>query len=136
RMAEAYTCAGSNPPPCTPKIVDEGFSYDARGQMSDYYQSSPHSGGYYHLQVTRWEHGQVKTVSGVGLPTITYGGLDGEGRVTTVTASTGTNPVSGVTYNNVNNTQPLGAVLTVTLGAGDTQNFTYDKNTGRMTQYS
>jgi hypothetical protein len=27
-------------------------------------------------------------------------------------------------------------LLTTTLGLGDTANFTYDKNTGRMTQYS
>jgi RHS repeat-associated protein len=62
--------------------------------------------------------------------------LDGEGRVTLVTASRGTNPVSGVSYNNANNTEPVGALLTATLGAGDTQNFTYYQNTGRMKTYS
>jgi RHS repeat-associated protein len=137
RMAEAYTCAGSGAPPCSPQITDEGFSYDARGQLADYYQSSPNSAGYYHLSATYWEDGQIKTVHGVGLPTITYGGLDGEGRVTTVIASSGTNPVSGVTYNNgAFPNEPIGALLTTTLGAGDTQSFTYDKNTGRMTLYS
>lgn len=132
RMAEAYTCSGS----CTAKITDEGFSYDARGQMSDYYQSSSNSGGYYHLSVTRWEDGQIKTVSGVGLPTITYGGLDGEGRVTTVTASAGPNLVSGVTYNDTLTTQPIGALTATTLSTGDTQNFSYETTTGRMTKYS
>jgi RHS repeat-associated protein len=132
-LAEAYTCSGS----CTSKITDEGFSYDQRGAMADYYQSSTNSGGYYHLSGTYWEHGAIKTVSGVGLPTITYGGLDGVGRVTTVTASSGTNPVSAVTYNNgTYSNEPIGALLTVTLGTSDAQNFTYDPNTGRMTSYS
>jgi RHS repeat-associated protein len=137
RMAEAYTCAGSAAPPCTPTITDEGFSYDQRGQLSAYYQKSPHSNGYYSLIATRWEDGGLKTVSGVGLPTLTYGGLDGEGRVTTVSAGSGTNPVSGVTYNNGGyTTGPIGALLNVTLGTGDQQNFTYDLNTGRMKSYS
>jgi RHS repeat-associated protein len=132
-LAEAYTCSGS----CTSKITDDGFSYDQRGAMADYYQSSPNSNGYYHLSGTYWEHGAIKTVSGVGLPTITYGGLDGVGRVTTVTASSGTNPVSGVTYNNgTYSNEPIGALLTVTLGTGDAQNFTYDPNTGRITSYA
>ena len=133
RMAEAYTCSGS----CTSKITDEGFSYDARGQLSTLYQMSPSSGGYYTLSATYWEHRQLKTVSGAGIPTLTYGGLDGQGRVTSVTSSTGTNPVSGVTYNNGSfANEPIGALLKVTLGAGDSANFTYDPNTGRMTQYS
>jgi RHS repeat-associated protein len=138
RMAEAYTCSGTAPPPtCSTKITDEGFSYDARGQMTAYYQSSPNSGGYYSLSANYWEDHGLKTVSGVGLPTLTFGGLDGEGRVTTVTASTGTNPVTGVLYNTGGYTsEPIGALLTTTLGSGDTQNFTYDKNTGRMTSYS
>src|SRR4029077_13871642 len=51
--------------------------------------------------------------------------------------SSGTNPVSSVTYNNgTYSNEPIGALLTVTLGTGDAQNFTYDPNTGRMTSYS
>jgi RHS repeat-associated protein len=136
RMAEAYTCAGSGAPPCTPTITDEGFSYDVRGQMSAYYQKSPNSNGYYNLSATYWEDHSLKTVSGVGLPTLTYGTLDGEGRVQAVSASSGLNPASGVTYNNASTSEPIGALLKVTLGYGDTQNFTYDPNSGRMTSYS
>jgi RHS repeat-associated protein len=136
RLAEAYTCSGATLP-CSSKITDEGFSYDQRGLMSAYYQKSPNSGGYYAMSATRWEDKQLKTVSGVGLPTLTYGTLDGEGRVQTVGASSGANPVSGVTYS----TGPgpddsIGSVLTATLGAGDTQNFTYYQTTGRMKSYS
>jgi RHS repeat-associated protein len=137
RIAEAFTCLNSGPPPCSSKITDEGFSYDARGQMVSYYQSSSNSGGYYNPTATYWEHGALKTVHGLGLGTITYGGLDGEGRVTTVSTSAGTNLVTGVTYNDGSVTnEPTGALLSVTLGTGDTQTFTYDPNTGRMTSYS
>lgn len=139
RLAEAYTCSGAVLP-CPSIITDEGSSYDQRGLMSAYYQKSPNSGGYYTLTATHWADKQIEAVTGVSLPTITYGatgnGLDGEGRVTMVTASSGTNPVSGVTYDMANNTEPVGALLTVTLGTGDTQNFTYYQNTGRMKTYS
>ena len=72
RMAEAYTCSGS----CTTKITDHPFSYDPRGQMNLYYQASPNSNGYDVLNATYWEDEGLKTVSGVGLPAITYGSLD------------------------------------------------------------
>jgi len=141
RLAEAYTCSGTALP-CSSKITDEGFSYDQRGQMSAYYQMSPHSNGYYTLTATHWADGQIEAVTGVGLPTITYGatgnpGLDGEGRVTMVSASGSTGLVSTVAYNNgPGPDDSIGSVLTTTLGAGDTQNFTYYQTTGRMNTYS
>ena len=132
RMAEAYTCSGS----CTTKITDDGFSYDPRGQMNSYYQASPNSNGYYVLNATYWEDEGLKTVNGVGLPAITYGSLDGEARVTSVTLN-GASLVSGVTYNNGGyGNGPIGSLLQVTLGSGDTQNYSYDLNTGRMTRYA
>jgi RHS repeat-associated protein len=72
----------------------------------------------------------------VGLPTITYATLDGAARVTQVNASIGANPVTAVTYNDTDTTQPIGALMSVTLGAGDTQTYTYDVNTERMTKYA
>jgi len=132
RMAEAYTCSV----PCSTKITDEGFSYDQRGQMTSFYQSSPSSGGYVSLNASYWEDQSLKTVGGAGLPSILYGGLDGEGRVTSVSAN-GTNLVSAVTYNSGGySNEPIGALLEVTLGSGDKQDFTYDQNTNRMTQYT
>ncbi len=41
RLAEAYTG------PINGKITDLGFSYTKRGEVSDVWQSSPNSGGYY-----------------------------------------------------------------------------------------
>lgn len=70
RLAEAYTCAGS----CTSKITDLGFSYTARGQISDEYQTSPNSAGWYHANFTYWPNGAVQQLSSLPtLPTFTYG---------------------------------------------------------------
>lgn len=134
RLAEAYTCTGS----CTSKITDEGFSYTARGEVSDIYQSTPNSGMYYHLTLSYWANGLPNQLGNniASLPAFTYGGiigstsgLDGESRVTQVTASTGQNPVTGVSYNN-------GSLPTqVNYGSGDIDIFGYDPNTFRTTQF-
>ena len=53
RLAEAYTCTGS----CTSKITDLGFSYNARGDLVDVYESTPHSSGYYRVTASYWPNG-------------------------------------------------------------------------------
>ena len=135
RLAEAYTCSTC---PGT-KITDLGLSYTARGEVSDTYESTPHSSGYYHLTQTYWPHGAANQLSGLsGLPTITFGGtigstsgVDGEGRITQVTANTGQNPVTSTTFN-LYGTPPT---ITVTFGSGDSDLFTYDAYTLRKIQY-
>jgi hypothetical protein len=72
------------------------------------------------------------------MPTVYYGasdgtGLDGEGRFTKVTMSSGQNPLTGATYST--STTPVGYLTQVTYGSGDSDSFTPDSNTGRMTQY-
>ncbi|MGB8524846.1 MAG: hypothetical protein WCD43_17925 [Candidatus Acidiferrales bacterium] len=62
------------------------------------------------------------------MPAFTYA-PDGEGRINTVSASAGQNPVTGTTYNVAS--EPT----QVTLGSSDSDSFTYDPNTNRMTQY-
>jgi RHS repeat-associated protein len=56
---------------------------------------------------------------------------DGEGRPSTVSASSGQNPVTGTIYN------PYGTPpqTTVNFGSGDSDVFNFDSNTGRMLQY-
>jgi RHS repeat-associated protein len=133
RLAEAYTATSQT----GTKITDLGFSYTARGETSDVYQSTPNSGGYFHVNQTYWPNGAPSQLSQLtGLPTISYGGtigstvgLDGEGRVTQVTAGSGQNPVTGVTYN----TSSL--ATQVNFGSGDSDIFAYDSNTLRMTQF-
>src|SRR5208283_814697 len=94
-MAEAYTCVS----PCSTKITDLGFSYTVLGQPTDAYESTPHSGGYYHVTGTYYANGALNQLSNlVGLPTITYG-VDGEGRAYSASASSGQNPLASTTYN-------------------------------------
>jgi RHS repeat-associated protein len=135
RLAEAYTCTGS----CSTKLTDIGFSYSARGEPTDVYESTPHSGGYYHANASYWAHGLLAslTLASTTLPTISYGGLDGEGRVTTVTASSGTPTLAhNVIYTTSGTTQPIGSLTSVTLGSGDSDTFGYDPSTGRLKSYT
>jgi RHS repeat-associated protein len=125
RLAEAYTATCST---CT-KITDIGYSYTATGNVSDLYNSSAHSGGYYHLTSTYWPNGNLDTLSGLpGLPVLTYG-VDGKGRGYSVTASSGQDPVSSTLFNAAD--KPV----SVTFGSGDSDSVSYDSNTGRATQY-
>ncbi len=137
-MVEARTVNTSSP---GTTITDEFFSYSARGEVTDVYESTPHSGGFYHTTATYWAPGALKTLSGIpGVPAINYGangtGLDGEGRYTTVSAASGTNPVTNVAYSTSSTTNYLGALTGVTFGSGDGDGFTYDPNTARMASYS
>ena len=132
QMVEAYTGSSSS------KTTDEFFSYSARGELTDTWQCSPHSGtngcastsNYYHVANAYWENGALKTLSSsiTGVPTQNYG-VDPMGRIKTVSASSGQNPVTGTTYN-------LGSfTTTVNFGSGDSDVFTLDSNTGRLASY-
>jgi hypothetical protein len=79
RMAEAYTCTGG-----TCKTTDLGFSYNARGDVVDTWQTTPHSGGWYDLKTVYRDSGILQSVDLGALPTVTYG-LNGEGAVNGVT---------------------------------------------------
>jgi RHS repeat-associated protein len=138
RLAEAYT----SPDNGVTKITDEGFSYTARGEASDVYESTPNSNGYYHTTASYFANGALNTLTGVpgnsGSPW-TYG-LDGKGRPFSATESSSNNMVSSTTYNAAN--EPC----IVTLGLGDTDTYLYDNkttcspsvvlSTGRMTKYT
>jgi RHS repeat-associated protein len=132
RLAEAYTCATSS---CTSKITDIGFSYTVRGETSDVYESTPNSGGYYHTSATYWANGALDVLTAkygstaiTGLPAFTYA-PDGEGRTSTVSASSGQNPVTATAYS-------VASLPTqVTFGSSDSDSFTYDPNSNRMMQY-
>jgi RHS repeat-associated protein len=104
------------------------------------YESTLNSGGYYHVNASYWANGRLDVLNGgstplPGLPAITYGasdgtGLDGEGRITKVNASSGQNPVTSVGYNVAQQ------VTGVTFGSADSDAYQYDVNTGRMTKYT
>lgn len=124
RLVEAETDNCSAWPP-TP-ITDEWFGYTARGETSDLYASTPHSGGYYHTSTTYWPNGVVNSISGPAGYAMSWN-VDGEGRVYT------TNPYSTVLASTFYNaaSQPT----QVNFGTGDSDSFSYDPNTNRMTQY-
>jgi RHS repeat-associated protein len=132
RVAEAYTtsltsCTGAN------KLTDIGFGYSARGEVTDTYESTPNSGGYFHSTASYWANGALNTLNPLNsttLPSFTYA-VEGEGRPAQVSASAGLNPVvSSMLYDNA-------AYQTYTLnyGTGDQDIFTLDSNTGRMKNY-
>jgi RHS repeat-associated protein len=126
RMAEAYTCVS----PCTTKLTDLGFSYTILGQPTDVFESTPHSGGYYHVTSTYYANGVLNQLRNLaGLPTITYG-VDGEGRAYSASASSGQNPLTNTTYNTAS------LPTQVNLGSSDSDSYTYDPNSNRMTKYT
>lgn len=142
RVAEAYTdnCSST-------KITDEWYGYDADGHLTDVYESTPNSLGYYHAQSSYWPNGALNSLSALNasstaiFPPIYYGassgaGLDGEGRTMTVNVASGTNPVTGVTYITSGTAEPIGALTNVVLGSSDSDSFTFDPNTGRLKTYS
>jgi len=134
RMAEAYTATC---PTCA-KVTDEGFGYNQRGDFSNFYESTPHSAGYYFVPMTYWANGQIKTF-GPFLTEPQYSVTpDGEGRPLDIAG--GGSAASGITYN-MPSGQPTGnqPVQIMTSCAGSTCypiNYQYDSNTLRMTSYS
>ena len=128
RLVEAETDTCVFPVTQSSIITDEWFSYSARGEVTDFWESTPHSGTYYHPTHAYWASGALKTFWISSLPSITYN-VDGEGRTSTVSASSGQNPVTLTNYN------AASQVTKVTFGSGDGDEFFYDSNTGRMTQY-
>jgi YD repeat-containing protein len=63
-----------------------------------------------------------------GMPNLAYG-VDGEGRNSGVSASSGQNPITSTTYD------PASHVLDQYYGSGDSDSFTYDPDSGRMKQW-
>jgi RHS repeat-associated protein len=137
RLVEAETDTCGWPPTSQTWITDEWFSYDANGHIPSQYQSTRNSAGFYHTIAAYQPTGalgglQLLTPTQGMTPDINYP-VDAEGRVSGVTSSLGQNPVTSVTYSS---STPLGAITKVTLGSGDYDSFTYDPNTGAMTQYA
>ena len=138
RLVEAETDnCGAWPP--TP-IVDEWFGYSPRGEITDTYEKTTNSAGYHHFNVTYWPHGVPNTVKG-WLPNGTldyqYNNLvDAEGRISSVRDGSGGNILTSVTYTTTGTSQPIGSLTGMTFGSGDSDSYSYDVNTGRMTQYT
>jgi RHS repeat-associated protein len=124
RLVEAETDIGT-------MITDEWFSYDKDGHVTDIWEKTPHSGVYYHSVATFAGNGVPLTVqlANPSLYTMTYG-LEGEGRLSTIKGGTEV-IVSGTTLN------ASGQPKYIDVGTGtDQSDYTYDPNTGRMTNWT
>ncbi|MGD0987110.1 MAG: RHS repeat-associated core domain-containing protein, partial [Candidatus Sulfotelmatobacter sp.] len=134
RLVEAETDTCAWPITSSSIITDEWFSYDADGHATDIWELTPHSGGsYYHSTATYAGNGVVTSLvlANPSIATETYG-LDGEGRLTSLSSGTHT-IVSGVQYNT--SSQP--PTINVALGTStDQDTYTYNPKTGRMTNWT
>jgi YD repeat-containing protein len=118
-------------------LTDEWFSYSARGELTDVYELTPHSGGYYHTTASFWQNGALETLSGIpGYTGLSYG-VDGEGRVTTAQQGT-TKIVCDSTCSSASTTfDPAGRPLVVKIGGtADNDTYTYYSSTERMNTYT
>ena len=112
-------------------LTDEWFSDSPRGEVTDVWEKSPNSGGYYRVNAGYAANGAVSQLkaslaNGTALlPTISYS-LDPEGRPNAASDSAQNLLVSGVTYN------PAGQPGTVTFGSGDTDTYQCDPNAYRL----
>jgi RHS repeat-associated protein len=124
KIAEAWTCPYSSKLCAGAHQTDESFQYDARGNVTGYFQQSPNSGGMYSVTAGYDALNQLSSLSLPSIPTISIGSYDGEGRPTSILASSGQNPVynggsAAVFYG------PLG-IGSVTYGSGDSDTWSYD----------
>jgi YD repeat-containing protein len=126
KIAEAYTC---NDSVCATGVVtNEAFTYDKRGLLSWYYQTSPNAAGWYTVQEAYDSVGNMSLLnfSSPAVLNITIGAYDAEGRPTEVDTS-GSPLAKSASYG-------LFGLGSVTYGSGDYDSFSYDL-LGHMTRY-
>jgi RHS repeat-associated protein len=129
RLTEAETDTCAWPVTQSSLLTDEWFSYTARGQTSDAYESTPHSGGYYHSSSSYWPNGALNVLTNSPTGYYLAFGLDGEGRGYSTTDSGGSHPLASTVYNAASQPTQLNFGY-----SGDSDSYNYDP-TGRMTQY-
>ncbi len=130
RLAEAYTATSVG----GTKITDFGFSYNARGDKTDVYESTPNSGGYYHTIASYYANGAIATLGGVpGIPNWAFG-VDSMGRFQTLSETSNCN---GTCNHLVSDTYyALGRTTRISYGSGDYDAFVYSSTTGRQSSYT
>ncbi|MGH9496143.1 MAG: hypothetical protein ACRD3B_14180 [Candidatus Sulfotelmatobacter sp.] len=129
RLVEAATdaCAGTHT--SATLTTDEWFAYDKDGRVTDIWEKTPHSTQYYHSVATFFANGMVKTLqlASPSLYTVTYT-LDGEGRWNSL-ADAAQSIVTNASY------YPKVNPAVVSLTGSDNDSYTFDNNTGNMTQF-
>lgn len=131
RLAEAYTASTIN----GTKVTDFGFSYSPRGEITDVYESTPNSGGYYHASASYYANGAVGMVStgATNKPGWFYG-IDTMGRTSGLWESTNCTGACKLLVGSI--TYDLGRVTGISYASGDSDAFTYDATTGRANDYT
>jgi RHS repeat-associated protein len=134
-LAQTYTFDSFGNQTASSGSLTNSFQYAGRELDSEtmlYFMRARYfdaKAGYYHENLLYFENGVTKQISDLPyLPTFTYA-VDGEGRVNTISASVGQNPLTGTVYN------AASLPTSVSLGSGDSDTFGYDANTYRMTKY-
>ena len=114
RLAEMYTGSSSS------KTTDEGYCYSARGDLTDVFETTPHSGGYFHTTASYWEDGSIKTLGGIP-------GITGSFTYTPnyVWTNTVTGPSSASLVKSVTSSFGVSPSV-VTYGSNDTDTFNQD----------
>jgi len=92
RLVAATTDNCQWPPSQSEIVTDEWFSYTARGEIGNVWESTPHSGGYYHSSASYWANGVLNTLTASTGYSAGWN-VDGEGRPSANT-NTGNNPLS------------------------------------------
>jgi RHS repeat-associated protein len=130
RLVEASTDDCTFPFSQAHMISDEWFAYDDAGRVTDVWETTPHSGGWYHTTAGYAPGGQLLTFSGVpGKSTYTVT-LDPNGRPDSSTLGA-TSLVTNVNYNAANQ------VTSFSYGSsGGNDAFTFNQYTGRMATYT
>ncbi len=130
RAVEAETDDCTWPTSPAHMLADEWFSYDAEGNVTDVWESTAHSGGYYHTVATYYENGELNTLSGVPGKSVYTIVLDSEGRPYSSTYGS-TVIGNSVIYNTSGQTSSIGT------GTGaDNDTYSYDPYTGLMSGWT
>jgi len=133
RLVEADTNDCAWPRTASDIYTEEWFSYDKDGRVTDMWEKTPHSGGFYHSGGGYFANGLIQNwiLNTPPLYSATWG-EDPYGRITLL--ELGTQPVVGF-HNSQGMYDAAGHIVSVPLGSNtstDQDVYTYDPNTGKM----
>jgi RHS repeat-associated protein len=130
RLMEAATDDCTFPLSQAHMITDEWFAYDDDGRVTDVWETTPNSAGFYHTTQSYYSNGQLNALSGVpGKSTYTIT-LDTNGRPDASTYGATT------VGRNVNWNAAGQPTQIDTNSSTDNDQYTYDANTGLMKTWS
>jgi RHS repeat-associated protein len=127
QIAEAtvdYNCNGSVYSPT------EWFMYDKDGRMTDEWESTANSGGYYHTTVNYYQNGEFHWLNGIPAYGTFTTNLDSNGVPNSTIDNSGTPFIVSLTRD------AAGRATTINFGNNNVDSYTFDPYTGNMTNYT